>query len=65
MLLLQGPFTIWSEKETCHIMLRHLLLGFEQELYQSNEFLSIYWCVLLREMSSVHEHGSAGTVTIS
>jgi len=38
-----GPFTIWVEKESCQIMIRHLLLGFDQELYQPNEYLSIYW----------------------
>eukprot|EP00210_Caulerpa_lentillifera_P007357 g7032.t1 len=38
-----GPFTVWVEKETSLVMVRHLFLGFEQKLYNPNEYLSIFW----------------------
>ncbi|KAK9867013.1 hypothetical protein WJX84_003646 [Apatococcus fuscideae] len=40
---LQGPLATWVERETALIMLQHLLLGFELELYQRYELCMIYW----------------------
>ncbi|KAK9840241.1 hypothetical protein WJX74_006074 [Apatococcus lobatus] len=39
----QGPLATWVERETALMMLQHLLLGFELELYQRNELCMIYW----------------------
>ena len=42
-LLVQGPLATWVERETALMMLQHLLLGFELELYQRYELCMIYW----------------------
>ncbi|KAG2496391.1 hypothetical protein HYH03_005618 [Edaphochlamys debaryana] len=40
---ISGPMTTWVEYETAGTMLHHLLLGFEQELYEPHEYDMIYW----------------------
>ena len=40
---LQGPLSVWVEKECCQELLQHLLLGFELYCYLPNEFCMLYW----------------------
>jgi hypothetical protein len=42
---LQGPLATWVEAETCSVMLSHLLMGFELQLYEPADYAMIYWCV--------------------
>lgn len=55
--LVQGPLATWVERETALMMLQHLLLGFELELYQRCELCMIYWCAQLPCMG-VHPEGA-------
>lgn len=34
---------LWAEEQTYWIALRFLTLGFELELYSSNEYCMVYW----------------------
>lgn len=42
-LALQGPLGTWVERESCYSMLAHLLLGFELEMYEPEEYGMLYW----------------------
>ena len=39
----QGPLMCWVEKECAHMLLQHLVLGFELELYAPEEFCMMFW----------------------
>lgn len=39
----QGLLSTWVEQETTLVQLQHLLMGFEQDLYQPREYDMLYW----------------------
>ncbi|CAL5223000.1 g5447 [Coccomyxa viridis] len=39
----QGPLGCWVERECAHMLLQHLVLGFELELYAPEEFCMMFW----------------------
>jgi hypothetical protein len=41
--VLQGPLATWVESETAWVMVRHLLMGFELQLYEPADYTMIYW----------------------
>jgi hypothetical protein len=43
LLYLQGPLATWVESETAWVMSRHLLMGFELQLYEPADYTMIYW----------------------
>eukprot|EP00884_Botryococcus_braunii_P020280 jgi/Botrbrau1/6936/Bobra.0215s0015.1 len=38
-----GPLTTWVEKESAKLLLQHLLLGFELEVYAPQEYSYLFW----------------------
>lgn len=40
---LQGPLATWVESETAWVMVVHLLMGFELQLYEPADYTMIYW----------------------
>jgi hypothetical protein len=39
----QGPLATWVEAETAGVMARHLLMGFELQLYEPVDYAMLYW----------------------
>jgi hypothetical protein len=40
---LQGPNATWVEKECAGVLLQHLTMGFELDLYAPEEFCMLFW----------------------
>jgi hypothetical protein len=40
---LQGPLATWAEKESAKVLLQHLLLGFELDVYAPHEYCYLFW----------------------
>jgi hypothetical protein len=40
---LQGCLSTWVEKEATQVVLQHLMLGFELDVYAPHEFTYLYW----------------------
>jgi len=39
----QGPLATWVETETAWVLVRHLLMGYELQLYEPVDYTMIYW----------------------
>lgn len=40
----QGPCGCWVEKECASMLLQHLQLGFELDVYAPEEYCMLFWC---------------------
>jgi hypothetical protein len=42
----QGPCGCWVEKECASMLLQHLQLGFELDVYAPEEYCMLFWCAV-------------------
>lgn len=55
----QGPCGCWVEKECASMLLQHLQLGFELDVYAPEEYCMLFWCaptliLLIQGLTTTH-----------